>query len=256
MKKLILAAASALALAYLPTASQAAPAEGVEMLHVDWTWKGTFGKFDRLQLQRGLQVYREVCSSCHSLKYIAFRDLMALGYSEDQVKALALEYEFPTIDDEGSESTRKGIPADKFPKPYPNDKFARASNNGALPPDLSLITKARENGPNYVYSLMQGYEEPPAGFAMMEGLHYNKYFGGNQIVMNKPLNDGQVTYADGTAATVEQMSKDVVAFLHWAAEPKLEVRHATGFRVMIYVLIFTILAYFLKRRIWARLEKK
>jgi ubiquinol-cytochrome c reductase cytochrome c1 subunit len=256
MKKIILAAVSALTLASVPVVAQAAPAEGVEMLHADWTWKGMFGKFDRLQLQRGLQVYREVCAACHSLKYVSFRNLEALGYSEEQVKALALEYEFPTVDDEGSDTTRKGIPADKFPKPYPNDKFARASNNGALPPDLSLMTKARENGPNYVYSLLQGYEDPPQGFTVMDGLHYNKYFGGNQIAMAKPLNDDQITYADGTKATVAQMTQDVVAFMHWAAEPKLEARHSTGFRVMIYMLIFTILAYFLKRRIWARLEKK
>jgi ubiquinol-cytochrome c reductase cytochrome c1 subunit len=207
-------------------------------------------------LQRGLQAYREICASCHSLKYVAFRNLTDLGYSEEQVKALAAEYEFPAIDDEGSDTTRKGTPADHFPSPYPNEKFARASNNGALPPDLSLITKAREGGPDYVYSLMLGYEDPPAGFTVLEGMHYNKYFSGNQIVMAKQINDDQITYADGTKATAQQIAQDVTAFLHWAAEPKLEARHATGFRVMIYVVIFTILAYFLKKRIWARLEKK
>ena len=254
MKKIVLAAAAALALT--STAPAFAAGEAVELLKRDWSFEGPTGKFDRLQLQRGLQVYREVCASCHSLKYIAFRNLTALGYSEEQVKALALEYEYATIDDEGSDTTRKGTPADHFPNPYPNDNFARASNNGALPPDLSLMSKARVGGPNYVYSLMMGYEDPPPGFELLDGMNYNKYFAGHQIGMPKQINEDQVTYADGTKASAEQISADIAAFLHWAAEPKLEVRHATGFRVMIYVVIFTILAFFLKKRIWARLEKK
>jgi ubiquinol-cytochrome c reductase cytochrome c1 subunit len=253
MKKMILAAAAALALT--STAASAAT-EGPELMKGKWTFDGVTGKFDKMQLQRGLQVYREICSSCHSLKYVAFRNLTALGYSEDQVKALAAEYEFATIDDEGSDAKRKGTPADHFPNPYPNEKFARASNNGALPPDLSLMTKAREGGPNYVYSLMQGYEEPPPGFALLAGMNYNKYFPGHQIGMPLQITDDKVTYADGTKATHEQISADITAFLHWAAEPKLEARHTTGFRVMIYVLIFTVLAFLLKKKIWARLEKK
>ncbi|MBL8642390.1 MAG: cytochrome c1 [Rhodospirillaceae bacterium] len=253
MKKIVLAAAAAFTLT--STAALAAEA-GPELLKRQWTFDGATGKFDKLQLQRGLQVYREVCASCHSLKYVAFRNLTALGYSEDQVKALAAEYEFKAIDEEGSDVTRKGTPADHFPNPYPNDNFARASNNGALPPDLSLMTKARVGGPNYVYSLMQGYEDPPPGTELLAGMNYNKYFPGHQIGMPKQISDDQVTYADGTKASAEQISADISAFLHWAAEPKLEARHATGFRVMIYVLIFTILAYLLKRKIWARLEKK
>jgi cytochrome c1 len=252
MKKIVLAAAAALS---LTTSAQAAE-EGPPLMHQQWSFQGVFGKFDRMQLQRGLQVYREVCASCHSLKYIAFRNLTDLGYSEEQAKALALEYEYPAIDDEGSDTTRKGTAADHFPNPYPNEKFARASNNGALPPDLSLITKARAGGPDYIYSLLLGYEDPPANFQLLEGLSYNKYFSGNQIGMPKQINEDQVTYADGTKASEQQIAQDVTAFLHWAAEPKLEARHSTGFRVMIYVVIFTILAYFLKKRIWARLEKK
>lgn len=255
MKKLVLAAAAALALSPLSTAVFAA--EEVHIPQEQWSFNGTFGKFDRLQLQRGLQVYKEICASCHSLQYVAFRDLTALGYSEDQVKALAAEYEFPDTDDEGSDIKRKGLPSDRFPNPYPNEKFARASNNGALPPDLSLMTKAREGGPDYVFHLITGYEDPPAGFTLMEGMHYNKYFadGNFQIAMVRQIEDDKVTYADGTKASTDQIARDITVFLHWAAEPKLEARHSTGFRVMLYMVIFTILAYFLKRRIWAQLEK-
>lgn len=254
MKKFVLAAAAALTL--VSTSTAFAAGETPELMKKQWSFEGPTGKFDKLQLQRGLQAYREICAACHSLKYIAFRNLTALGYSEEQVKALAQEYEYPDVDDEGSDITRKGTPADYFPDPYPNEKFARASNNGALPPDLSLMTKARADGPNYVYSLMMGYEDPPPGFELLEGMNYNKYFPGHQIGMPRQINDDQLTYADGTKASTDQISQDISAFLHWAAEPKLEVRHATGFRVIIYVFIFTILAYLLKKKIWARLEKK
>lgn len=253
MKKIVLAAAAALALVPFAASVQAAE-EGPKMMPVSFSFEGPMGTFDKMQLQRGLQVYREVCASCHSLKYVAFRNLAALGYSEAQVKALAAEYEFPDIDDEGSDTKRKGTPADHFPNPYPNEKFARASNNGALPPDLSLMTKAREHGPHYVYSLLLGYEDAPPGMNLLSGMNYNKYFAGNQIGMSQQIIDDKVTYADGTKATAQQISADITAFLHWAAEPKLEARHSTGFRVMIYVIIFTILAYFLKKRIWSRIE--
>ncbi len=253
MKKIILAATAALAIAQAPAAFAAE--SGHPLMEQKWTFDGALGKFDRLQLQRGLQIYREVCASCHSLKYIAFRHLEALGYNEEQLKALALEYEYPDIDDEGSDITRKGTPADHFPNPYPNEKFARASNNGQLPPDLSLMTKAREGGPNYLYSLLLGYEDAPAGVTVGDGMHYNKYFSGGQIGMAKQINEDAVTFADGTKATEPQMAQDITAFLTWTAEPKMEIRRSTGFRVMIYMFIFTLLAYFLKRRIWARLEK-
>lgn len=258
MKKLILAAAAAFALFPAATFQARAAEEGPALNHIDWSFNGVFGKFDKMQLQRGLQVYREVCSSCHSLQYIAFRNLEDLGYSEGQIKAIALEYEYPEIDDEGSDTTRKGKPSDYFPKPYPNEKFARASNAGALPPDLSLMTKAREHGPDYVYNLLLGYEEPPQGMQVLEGLHYNKYFaaGNFQIAMAKQIEADKVTYADGTPATPEQLAKDITAFLHWAAEPKLEARHGTGIRVMLYTLIFTVLAFLVKQRIWSRLDNK
>ncbi|MBM3513309.1 MAG: cytochrome c1 [Alphaproteobacteria bacterium] len=255
MKKIILAAAAVLALSPAVRAAEVGP----ELMQVPWSFDGAFGKFDRLQLQRGLQVYREVCASCHSLNYVAFRNLSDLGYSEGQIKAIANEYEYPEIDDEGSDTTRKGKPSDYFPNPYPNEKFARASNNGALPPDLSLVTKSRHrDGPNYIYSLLLGYEDPPAGMEVLEGMSYNKFFssGSFQIAMVKQIEPDKVTYADGTAATQEQIAQDITAFLHWAAEPKLEARHGAGLRVMLYTLIFTVLAYLLKKRIWARLDQK
>jgi cytochrome c1 len=254
MKKFLLAAVAALAFSPATFAAEAGP----ELMHVKWSFDGAFGKFDKMQLQRGLQVYREVCASCHSLNYIAFRNLEDLGYSEGQTKAIAAEYEYPEIDDEGSDTTRKGKPSDYFPNPYPNEKFARVSNNGALPPDLSLITKARVGGPDYVYSVTLGYEDPPPGVEVLEGMNYNKYFasGNFQIGMPKQIEADKVTYADGTAATPEQIGQDITAFLHWAAEPKLEARHGTGIRVLLYTFIFTVLAYLLKQRIWARLEKR
>lgn len=255
MKKIILAAAAVLALSPAVRAADVGP----PLMQVPWSFDGAFGKFDKLQLQRGLQVYREVCASCHSLNYVAFRNLSDLGYSEGQIKAIANEYEYPELDDDGGDTTRKGKPSDYFPNPYPNEKFARASNNGALPPDLSLVTKSRHrDGPNYIYSLLLGYENPPPGFELLEGLNYNKFFasGSFQIAMIQQIEADKVTYADGTKASPEQIARDITAFLHWAAEPKLEARHSGGLRVMLYTLIFTLLAYFVKKRIWARLENK
>jgi len=229
----------------------------VELTHQEWSFDGVFGRFDRQQLQRGFQVYREVCSSCHGLDYIAFRNLEAIGYSEDQTKVLASEYIIEECcDDQGDIFDRPAIPADYMPNPYPNDQFARASNNGALPPDLSLMSKARHGGPDYVYSLINGYEEPSAEVEaeMMDGMYYNVAFEGNQIAMAQQLFDDLLEYSDGTPATAEQMATDVAAFLHWAAEPKLEIRKQTGVRVLLFTFVFTVLAYFLKRRIWADIE--
>jgi len=223
---------------------------------------GPFGKFDRQQLQRGFQVYKEVCSACHSLHQVAFRDFKDLGFSEAEVKAIAKGWatEVPSINpDTGEPATRKGTPADKIPTPYANEVAARAANNNALPPDLSLMTKARHDGGAYVYSLLTGYQKQPAELlkrfpdAKTPGsLHYNPYFANLNIAMPPPLvADGQVTYADGTKATVPQMAQDVAAFLIWTAEPKLENRHATGLAVIIFLLIATTLAYLSYRNIWA-----
>ena len=223
---------------------------------------GPFGKFDRQQLQRGFQVYKEVCAACHGLNLVAFRNLEDLGYAEPEVKAIADQWliEVPSIDPEtGEPSTRKALPADRFPDPYPNEVAARAANNNALPPDLSLITKAREGGGAYIYSLLTGYGEPPARLPEEArpgpGLYYNPYFANLNIAMPPPLAaDGQVTYADGTIPTIDQMAKDVSAFLIWTAEPKLESRHQTGMWVLVFLLIATVLAYLSYRNIWSGMK--
>ncbi|SMF61320.1 cytochrome c1 [Allosphingosinicella indica] len=227
---------------------------------------GPFGKFDRQQLQRGFQVYKEVCAACHSLHYVAFRDLHDLGYDEPEIKAIADQWaiEVPSVDpNTGEPTTRKAIPADKFPNPYANETAARAANSNAYPPDLSLITKAREGGPAYVHSLLIGYRDPatyrnedgkplPVENRPGTGLHFNPYFANLNLAMPQPLTaEGQVTYADGTKPTIDQMSTDVTAFLVWTAEPKLENRHRTGIAVLIFLLFASILAYLSYKNIWA-----
>ncbi len=226
---------------------------------------GPFGRFDRQQLQRGFQVYKEVCAACHSARLVSFRDLAQLGYSEPEVKAIANQWaiEVPSINPQtGEAATRKAAPADKFPSPYANEVAARAANNNALPPDLSLMAKARHDGAAYVYSLLTGYQAQPADLVKKfpdaktpPGLHYNPYFPNLNIAMPAPLvSDGQVTYADGTNATVDQMSKDVAAFLVWTAEPKLESRHRTGVAVLIFLIIATALGYMAYRNVWANVK--
>ncbi|HEV2079432.1 MAG TPA: cytochrome c1 [Allosphingosinicella sp.] len=225
---------------------------------VSFSFEGSFGKFDRQQLQRGFQVYKEVCAACHGINLVAFRNLADLGYEEPEIKAIANQWaiEVPDIHpDTGEPSTRKPIPADRFPDPYPNEVAARAANNNAAPPDLSLITKARHDGPAYIYSLLTGYQQPPANLPPEArpgpGLHYNPYFPNLNLAMPPPIvADGQVTYADGTPATRQQMAKDVAAFLHWTAEPNLESRHRTGIAVLIFLLIATVLAYLAYQNIW------
>jgi ubiquinol-cytochrome c reductase cytochrome c1 subunit len=226
---------------------------------------GPFGRFDRQQLQRGFQVYKEVCSACHSMRLIAFRDLTEIGFTVPETKAIAQQWatETPSINPEtGEAATRKSLPSDKIPPTYANEVAARAANNNALPPDLSLITKAREGGADYVHSLLTGYRDPatyknekgepvPKDAQPGPNLHFNPYFANLNISMPPPLvADGQVTYADGTTATVEQMSQDIAAFLVWTAEPKLENRHRTGVAVVIFLLIATVLAYFAYQNIW------
>ena len=216
---------------------------------------GPFGKFDRQQLQRGFQVYKEVCSACHSMELVAIRSLQDIGFSEPEVKALAKTFTVPSLDpNTGEAATRPGLPSDRFPSPYANEIAARAANNNALPPDLSLMTKARHDGPAYVYSLLTGYQNPPANLPEDKrpgtGLHYNPYFPNLNLAMAPPLSDGQVTYADGTEASVDQMAKDVAAFLVWTAEPKMENRHRTGIAVVIFLIIATGLAYLSYQSIW------
>jgi ubiquinol-cytochrome c reductase cytochrome c1 subunit len=226
---------------------------------------GLFGHWDKQQLQRGYQVYKEVCSACHSLRQVAFRDLEQLGYSEAQVKALAAEWNVPGIDPvTGEATTRPGTPTDYFPNPFANDVAARAANNNAIPPDLSLMTKARHDGSAYVYSLLTGYREPPAELlehfpdaAPGPGLYYNPYFANLNLAMAPPLAEGIVTYAEGNPEpTVDRMAQDVAAFLTWTAEPSLPKRQQTGWAVLLFVLFGTVLAYLAKQQVWAPVKPK
>jgi ubiquinol-cytochrome c reductase cytochrome c1 subunit len=224
----------------------------IHLKDVSWPSEGLFGTIDRAAAQRGLQVYREVCASCHGLQYVAFRTLSDLGYSEDEIKALAAEYTITDgPDDSGEMFERPGLPSDRVPSPYPNEQAAAAANGGKAPPDLSLITKARMDGQNYLYSILTGYEDPPADLEIPPGGYYNAYFPGHVIAMPPPLSEDQVTYADGTPATVDQMASDVTQFLAWAAEPKLEVRKQTGLKVMMFLLVLCGLTFALKRKVWA-----
>ncbi len=256
IKKNLLAATIFLAGAGLAADGAHAAGSGVELLSKTWSHDGVFGKFDKAAAQRGFQVYREVCAGCHSLDFVAFRNLRDLGFSEDEVKAVAAEYEVTDgPDDEGEMFERPGKPFDYLPAPYPNENAARAANGGAYPPDLSLIAKARADGTNYVYSLLQGYnDEPPAGVEVSEGMSYNAYFPGHQIAMAQPLYEEGVEYSDGTAATLEQHATDIATFLTWTAEPKLEERKGMGLKVMIFLVILTGLFYATKRKIWSDLH--
>ena len=235
--------------------------------HLALSSDGPLGKFDNEQVQRGFQVYSEVCAACHSLKMASFRDLEHLGYTEAEVKKIASDWKIqvPTINEQtGEASTRKALPSDTFPAPFPNEVAARAANNNALPPDLTLITKAREGGAAYVYSLLTGYQNQPAALLKQfpdaktpNGLHYNPYFANLNIAMPPPLTtNGQVSYADGTPATVDQMAKDVSAFLVWAGEPNLGSRHAAGIAVFIFLLVGSILGYMAYGQIWAEAKRK
>lgn len=248
----------ALALTLILAAHPASANEGIEPHGPEsgWPQAGMTGTFDRASLQRGFQVYKEVCAACHSMRLLSYRNLTEIGFTADQVKAIASAYQVPDApDDQGEIHQRAALPSDRFVKPYPNEQAARAANNGALPPDLSLIVKARHGGEDYVYSLLTGYKEPPPGVALMQGMAYNEYFPGHQLAMSAPLvTDGQVTYADGTKATVPQMAQDATAFLAWAAEPKLEVRKQTGLKVMIYLLVFAAVMFAVKKRVWRKLH--
>ncbi len=241
---------------------------------VEWSFAGLFGHWDQAQLQRGLLVYKEVCSACHSLKLVAFRNLADLGYTNDQIKAFAAEYDvMDGPNDEGEMFERPGRPSDHFVGPYANDEEAKAANNGSLPPDFSLVTKARapergfptfifdiftmyaENGSDYIYSVLTGFTDPPAGVEVPEGGHYNPYFVADyKMAMAPPLEDELVEYTDGTPMTVDQYARDVTAFMMWAAEPTLVTRKAMGFKVMIFLFIFAVLLFFTKKRVWSSVK--
>ena len=231
-----------------------------ELLNPGWSFKGYFGKFDRASLQRGYQVYTEVCAACHSMKYLNYRNLAESGgpeFTVEQAKIIASQFEVedgPNSD--GDMFTRPARLSDKFVSPYPNDEAAKAANGGAYPPDMSVLVKARKGGANYIYSLLLGYEDPPPSVSLDDGVYYNIYMSGNKIKMANPLSENIVEYIDGTASTEEQMAKDVVTFLAWAAEPHLETRHKMGFKAILYLFIITILVYFSMKKIWSRVETK
>jgi ubiquinol-cytochrome c reductase cytochrome c1 subunit len=238
--------------------------EGRPAKSVAWSFDGPFGTYDRAALQRGFQVYKEVCSACHSLSFVSFHALSEDNggsgfFTDPEVKAIAAAYKVPagpndkgeTADASGNPLTRPGIPSDRFPPPFANEQAARTSNNGALPPDLSLMAKAREGGPNHIYSIITGFgEKPPAGFKVLEGKYFNPYFPGGNISMPPPLSANQVTYSDGTKATVDQMAHDVATFLMWTAEPKLEERHRVGLGAMAFLLLLSVLLYLSYRKLW------
>jgi ubiquinol-cytochrome c reductase cytochrome b/c1 subunit len=262
--------ASLLGLAGSAFAADEQSHEAPQPPRVKWSFAGPFGHYDKGQLQRGLKVYREVCAVCHGMKYVAFRNLEALGYSEGQVKAIASEYKIPDgPNDQGEMFERAGRPADYFPTPWPNENAARARYNG-VPPDFSVLAKARgyergfpwfifdmftqfqEHGVDYIHAVMTGYKEkPPAGVTLPAGSFYNEYFPGHAIAMPPPLSDKRVDYTDGSPNTVDQYSKDVAAFMMWAAEPHLEARKRIGFQVMIFLLVLSGLLYFTKKKVWA-----
>jgi len=257
------AAADAVATESVPAAEpakveEAKPAEshngGHEKIHltqVPWSFQGATGTFDRAAAQRGFQVYKQVCSACHSMSRLSYRNLKALGYNDAEVKAIAAD---ATIqdgpNDEGEMFDRPGRPSDHFKAPFANDQAARYANGGALPPDFSLIVRARADGSNYVFNLLTGYTEAPADFKVSPGMHYNKVFPGHQIAMPAPLTAGAVTYDDGTDASVEQMAKDVTTFLSWASDPTMEIRKQTGLKVILFLVIFSVLMYLTKRKVW------
>ena len=245
--------------------------EQVPPPRLKWSFAGAFGKYNEAQLQRGFKIYREVCANCHSIDMLAFRNLADAGgpgYSEAQVEAVASEYKIKDLDDLGNQIERAGRPADHFPAPFANELAAKATY-GAAPPDMSTLAKARtyqrgfpwflfdmvtqyqEQGPDYIAAYVSGYKDPPPGFVLPQGGHYNEYFPGHNTAMPQPLQQGQVAYDDGAPQTVEQYSKDVSAFLMWAAEPHLVARKRIGFQVMIFLIVLSGLLYFTKKKVWS-----
>ena len=235
--------------------TQILAAEKAELIKQKWPFQGFFGRFDQSSLQRGFQVYREVCSGCHGVRHISYRDLSALGYSNDDIKSIASEYEVEDgPDDDGEMFTRFARPSDKFVGPYLNKKEARAANNGAYPPDLSLIVKARAGGADYLYNLLNGYKEAPENFDISDGMYYNSIYPGKQIAMPQIIIDEIVEYDDGTIATQDQIIRDVTSFLAWTAEPELEERKSIGVRVLFFLSLITLMLYAVKSKIWRDVE--
>ncbi len=217
----------------------------------EWSFQGITGTFDRAALQRGYQVYSEVCSGCHSMKLLYYRDLIDIGFSESQVKTIASDYTvLDGPNDEGEMFERDASPADRFVSPYKNDNEARANNNGAYPPDLSVITKAKKDGANYIYNLLLGYKDPPDELNLGDGMYYNIWMEGKQIAMPQPIYDESVEYSDGTSNNAEQLAEDLVVFLTWAAEPELEARKNLGIKVILFFIVLGFIVFLVKNRLW------
>jgi len=233
----------------------ARPATAEDLPHVDWSFDGIFGTYDRASAQRGFQVYQEVCSSCHSMKQMYYRNLSGIGLDPKEIQAIAASVTVPgSLNDSGEPTTRPGLPSDHFKSPFPNDLAARAANNGALPLDQSVLEKAREGGADYLYGILTGYKDPPAGMKVGNGMYYNETMPGHQIAMPPPLTADRVTYADGTKATLDQEAKDVVTFLTFAANPEMEERKQLGVKMVLFFALLTCLVYALKRKIWANVH--
>jgi len=240
------------AAAVLTAAPARAAGEAIAIPDTRFSFEGLFGTFDRGGLQRGFQVYKEVCAACHGMRQLSYRNLLEIGLTEEQARNIAAQ--FQVVDgpnDQGEMFERPARLSDRFRRPFPNEQAARAANNGAYPPDLSVIVKARAGFADYIHALLIGYQDPPAGFNLMDGMHYNAYYPGHQIAMPNVLNPGQVEFADGTEASVANMARDVTTFLAWAAEPELEQRRAMGVRIIIFLIILGGLTYAVKRKVWA-----
>jgi ubiquinol-cytochrome c reductase cytochrome c1 subunit len=243
-----LAAGMSAALIAAPASAQEAPTPPAQK----WSFDGLFGTYDLAAAQRGFQVYSEVCSNCHSMQLLHYRDLAGIGLNEGQIKAIASNVTVPLgLNDDGTPKEGPATPASQFRSPFANEQAARAALNGALPPDLSLIINAREGHANYVYGILTGFKEAPSGFKLQPGMNYNEYFPGHQIAMPQPLHDGQVTYADGTKSTIAQEAHDVVTFLAWAANPELVERKQIGIRIILFLILMTGITYAVKRKVWS-----
>lgn len=226
-----------------------------ELKQIVWPFDGMTGHVDRQAAQRGFQVYKQVCAACHSMNLVAYRSLGQLGFSEAEVKALAAEKQVEDYDDKGERIQRPGKPSDHIVPPYPNEDASRAANSGAYPPDLSLLVKARHEGPDYIYSILTGFDKAPAGETPVANKYYNPYFPGHWISMPPPLSENIVTYQDGTPATVDQMARDVITYLQWAAEPEMEQRKQMGITTLLFLFVMTGFLYVAKKRVWKNIEK-
>jgi ubiquinol-cytochrome c reductase cytochrome c1 subunit len=259
---LVTAAVAVLFIAASPREHLPGDPKEIEIPREEWSFNGFFGKFDQAQLKRGFQVYKDVCSACHSMNLVSYRNLGQIGFTEDEVKDIAASVQVQDgPNDAGEMFERPGKPSDAFKAPFPNEQAARAANNGALPPDMSLLARSRAgkgftgyDGADYIHAILTGYKEAPADFKLGDGMNYNEYFRGHQIAMPQPLTDGAVTFADGAPNTLEDESRDVAAFLTWAGEPNLESRHLTGLKAVLFLVVFTLLFYAAKRKIWSRIH--